>query len=310
MNLSEPNNAEASENKLKPKSEEPASGPAEEQEEVESGICADAKKTKWDAYATFGEILEAKYSQRLLHAPVKTKIGPSGTARAEELCSCSHVNCQWLSTSKAEAHRDNICYHNHMPMDFIRKRMAEEYKKMKTKSPADREASEKELKQMAQELEEALKHYDPPPAPKAQPKAKGKAKAKADAKGKAAGGRGRGRGRGAAAADVAAAEAPQIGRGRGIKRDAEEEALEEQAGDDGEAEVANGADSDEEASVIVKLGSRRIENVEKQYLAHCADVNIAPTWLPETNLPHALTETYNPPQDILNVAIFLFGFGD
>ena len=196
-------------------------------------------------------------------------------------------------------------------MDFIRKRMAEEYKKMETKSPTDREASEKELKQMAQELEEALKHYDPPPAPKAQPKAKGKAKAKADAKGNAAGARGRGRGRGAAADVAAATEAPQIGRGRGIKRDAEEEALEEQqAGDDGEAEVANGVDSDEEASVIVKLGSRRIEKGEKHYLAHYADVNIAPTWLPETNLPHALTETYNPPQDILNVAIFLFGFGD
>ena len=129
MNLSDPDNAEASKNKLKPKSEEPASGPAEEQEEIESEICADAKKPKWDAYATFWEIDEAKYSHRLVHVPVKTKMGPSGTVRAEELCSCSHVNFQWLSTSKAEAHRHNICYHNHMPMDFIRKRMAEEYKK-------------------------------------------------------------------------------------------------------------------------------------------------------------------------------------
>ena len=114
-----------------------------------------------------------------MHVPIKTKVGPSGTVRAEELCSCSHLNCQWLSTSKAEAHRHNICYHNHMPMDMIRKRMAEEYNKLPAKSPTDREAAEQELKQMAQELEEAMKCSDSTTAPKAQAKSKAKATAKA-----------------------------------------------------------------------------------------------------------------------------------
>ena len=47
------------------------------------------------------------------------------------------------------------------------------------------------------------------------------------------------------------------------------------------------------------VNPRILENGEKQYLAHYADKDMAPAYLPEPAIPASLIEKFNPPQDIL-----------
>ena len=80
-----------------------------------------SKQAAFGDYATLLEILERNYKQESVNIPMKMTTTKSGEVKREEFFPCP--DCTWISCSKAEVKRHNICFHSSEPLEEIRKKM-------------------------------------------------------------------------------------------------------------------------------------------------------------------------------------------
>jgi hypothetical protein len=98
-----------------------AAVPAETDQHNSLEVVGDVEQPAFGDYATLLELLDASYKQKSVQIPMKMTSTQSGEIKREEMFPCPA--CVWISRSKAEAKRHDICFHSHEPLKEIHKKM-------------------------------------------------------------------------------------------------------------------------------------------------------------------------------------------
>lgn len=105
-------------------------------------LTGDTEKPGFDSYVTFYDLTKKQYKQTSAQIPVSSSRSPAGVVINEFMSQCK--KCGWVSLSKTEQERHNVCNHamGLQPMASIRASMVKAAEEAAKKTPVPRPNTE------------------------------------------------------------------------------------------------------------------------------------------------------------------------